>query len=61
MTTITPDWCYSHDELVEFGELLSQTLSVSELQYYYEKPWKYDLEHQRWNAAGRPEDFDLEG
>jgi hypothetical protein len=61
---VTPPWYANHSELTEFGSVLIEASfldTVEDLQYFYEKPWKYDNEHETWEGCGKPSDRTDEG
>jgi hypothetical protein len=56
MTDPTP-WYADHDELVHFANVLVDTdwfESPRGVVYFFEKPWKWEPQHQLWEQSGRP-------
>jgi DNA-binding transcriptional regulator YhcF (GntR family) len=56
---VAPPWYTSMDELNCFAHVLIDSDRIDadqckDLIYYYEKPWKWDREHQVWRALGEP-------
>ena len=54
----TKDWWQDHDERLSFARTLAEShllTTVADTLYYFEKPWKWTTEHERWVQAGRPE------
>lgn len=49
---MTNEWYGNYDEITTFGKYLvgTQVWSAVELQYYYEKPWKWDNEYKEWKG-----------
>lgn len=53
-------WLNDYDNITGFGAVLAQSgMSAADLQYYYEKPWKWENEYARWESAGKPDEFNL--
>lgn len=59
-------WIEDHGEVVAFAGALRDAGyfegddAVANVIAYFEKPWKWTDEHDRWAAAGRPDEFDFE-
>lgn len=54
-------WAGRHSEVTGFAAAMIASghfTTVSDLQYFYEKPLKWSSEYHRWVAAGRPDEFD---
>lgn len=52
-------WSNDHEEVLVFGEILANTGEFDtpkDLLYYFQKPWKWTIEHVVWVDAGRPSD-----
>jgi hypothetical protein len=53
-----PDWTTNHTELLRFAHVLVDAGSLTdakEVLYFFEKPWKWDQEHQIWDGCHRPD------
>lgn len=54
-------WYETHDELIAFARVLDD-LDVFDCPDdaidFFETPWKWDDEYERWVALGRPDDLD---
>lgn len=54
----THDWFIFPDEVLAFARILVVTIdewTTSDVLSYFEKPWKWTDEHERWCRGGRPE------
>lgn len=57
-------WWNDHAELVTFARVLAgagafdhddrQRKAIEQVVFYFEKPWRYDDEHEAWTRLGRP-------
>ena len=53
-------WYEAHSELLRFAIILRDAGAfdgedpIDRVLYYFEKPWKWSGEHDRWIALGRP-------
>jgi len=66
------DWMNDRDEVLAFARFLVAVCtfvgrdgdpdadSVQDLLYYFEKPWKWTIEHALWTSRGRPAGEDLD-
>lgn len=53
------DWDESFAEVLRFGRVLNNAEEFdnpSEVLYYFEKPYKWDREHETWSEMGEPYD-----
>jgi hypothetical protein len=52
----------TYEDIVAFGKVMADNVCITsaDLQYYYEKPYKWSPEYSRWVAEGRPEVFDAD-
>jgi hypothetical protein len=66
--TAKTKWFNDYPAVVEFGEVLIGSCEfdvgkarecLDALQYYYEKPWKWDDQYERWVALACPAGEDL--
>ena len=51
-------WVTSEDEVWELGNDMVSAGIITTLEGllgYFEKPWRWDLEHEWWVANGRPD------
>lgn len=48
-------WFENQDEVFAFAHRMvdAEAWDAKELLYYFEKPWKWDVEHAAWVAGGR--------
>ena len=61
--TPSQDWITDHDELCRFAAVLLYVhrSSAQDILYFFEKPWKWEPEHQIWVDCGRPDSAEDEG
>jgi hypothetical protein len=50
------EWIERPGLVLAFGRILAAYYEweVSDVFYYFEKPWKWTPEHERWRALGMP-------
>jgi hypothetical protein len=51
------NWANDHEEVLTFGEVLADAGEFDapkDLLYFFQKPWKWTIEHISWIDAGRP-------
>lgn len=55
--TPTPDEHRAVLRLLEFSRILRAAglLDDDQLDYFFEKPWKWDVEYGVWHSLGRPD------
>jgi len=57
-----PAWHEERGEVLAFARAMSAAHEFDGpdgVIYYFEKPWKWDREHDAWVLAGRPDAFEV--
>ncbi len=50
-------WCEDHEEVLNFARILDEAGrfgSVSDVLYYFEKPYKWTADYELWQRMGEP-------
>ena len=52
------DWWHNAENVLEFARVMHETgefATIDDVLYFFEKPYKWTVERERWLAMGKPE------